>query len=208
MPEIEMSSGRVVIFSPCLQIRFFWVTDHWKHEFISDEGCRSIPRIWSVEGISHHEGQKGSSGPLYQHLDARVEPYGVALATLSGRSGPHHFQTTFAVEEGHDGVVINVAVADHCGGPIEDLAVTFLIEASAGKLVAADNRATVDWHHPDCRLVFEADPPAKVSASEAGLGTIRLRAHASPDPSENDRRFHYRWRWISHPARQIWDREA
>ncbi len=207
MPEIELSGGNETIITHCLQVRFLWISDHWKHELVSAGGCHSIPRIWSVEGVPHHEDPGKPCGPLYQRLEARIEPSGVARASLSGQSGSHHFSTTFEVREQPDEVIIDVDVVDRCPDPVKDLSVTYLIEASDGRL-RADEVITITWSHPECKLVFEAEPPATATASEAGLGTIRLQAHAELDPSKQAHHFRYRWRWITLPARQIWDREA
>ena len=200
MAEIETSSGHLAIITPNLQIRFLWVADHWKHEFLSSGTYHSIPRIWSVEGVAENEDHTKPAGPLYQHLDAKVEKSGAVVAHLTGQMGAHHYETKFLVEELGNEVLIEVDVTDRCPEPVADLSSTFLIEASEGKLIAGKD-VTIKWHHPECRLDFEADPPATIEASEEGMGTIRLQVHSALDEEKHVHHFRYRWRWLSEEVR-------
>jgi len=208
MIEIETSSGQEAIITPCLRILFEWRTDHWKHEMISCGTCGSIPRLWSIEGGHALDDPARVSGPIYQQIDVRRDPRGVARALLVGQAGPHHFSAAFEVHEKPDGIELDVDVADRCPVPVEALAATYLIEASTAELRHSDGSATLAWHNPDSRLVFEAEPPSRIAASEASMGTIRLQALAAIDPSTRTHRLRYRWRWAFKPSRPIWDHTA
>ncbi len=207
MPEIEVSSGRETILTSCIQVRFLWFADHWKHELVSSGKCAPIPRIWSVGAVPRPEIPKKIYSPFYQRLDAQVDPSGIAHASLGGQFGEHNFSATFTVEERPQEVVIEVEVVDHSSDSSDDLAATYLIEASDGELTPGDP-LSIAWHHPECRLVFEADSPGKVTADEAGMGTIRLQASVPSDSSSTVHRLKYRWKWIHDPSHQIWDRDV
>jgi hypothetical protein len=207
MLEIEVSSGHEAIIAPCLQLRFEWREDHWKHEMVSTGLSAAIPRVWSLDGGFERDSTR-VGGPVYQQLHVRPDPSGVVRALLVGQSGPHHFSAAFTIEETTDGVVVDVDVADRCRSPVEALGATYLIEASEGEMAHSAGSATLSWHHPESRLVFEAEPPARIVAEEASFGTIRLQALAAIDPSEQTHRFRYRWRWSNSPGRQLWDYTA
>jgi hypothetical protein len=207
MPEIEISSGLETIITPCLHLRFRWMGGHWKQEMVSVGGCQAIPRIWSIEGQVAHDAPWRPASPSYQQLEVKKGGPGVVVGQMTGRSGPHHYSTTFTVEDRAEEVDIEFEVVDHCAGSDEALIATYLIESSAGHL-HQDEAATVTWPHPETRLGFEAEPPCRVESLEAGMGTIRLMAIADPDPSAEVRSLRYRWRWITTPGHQIWDRDA
>jgi hypothetical protein len=208
MLTIESSSGHQAILTPCLQLRFEWMSTHWKHEMVSCGPCAPIPRVWSIEGGHAADDPRRVSGPIYQQIDVRPDPTGIARALLVGQSGPHHFSASFAVQGNPDGVVIDVDVADRCLTPVEALAATYLIEASGAAIRSDDAGAELSWHHPETRLIFEAEPPTRVAAAEASMGSIRLQALAAIEPTQKTHRFRYRWRWIHSPEHWIGDRTA
>ncbi len=210
MIEIQRSSGYEAIVTSCLELRFEWLADHWKHEFVSTGHCCSIPRVWSLEGGHSLDDPTRVSGPMYQQLDVKRDPdSGVVRALLVGQAGPHHFSASFTVEEQSDGVAIDIDVADRCASPVEALAATYLIESSEADLHDSDGGPpTLSWSNPKSRLVFVAEPPSQVAATEASLGSILLQALAKIDPAEKTHRFKYRWRWYNAPVHQIWDHTA
>jgi hypothetical protein len=208
MIEIETSSGYEAIITPCLQLRFEWRADHWKHELVSTGHCASIPRVWSLEGGHALDDPTRVSGPMYQQLDVKRDPSGIVRALLVGQAGPHHFSASFTVEEKPHGVVIDVDVADRCTTKVEALAASYLIESSNADLHDSGGPPTLTWSNPKSRLVFEAEPPARVAAVESSLGSIRIQALAAIDPAEKTHRFRYRWRWYNSPGHQIWDYTA
>ena len=207
MVEIELSSDRETIISHCLLLRFLWSEDHWRHELVSSGGCSPIPRIWSVGAVPRPHDPARIRSPFYERLSAEVTPSGSALARLSGRREPHHFSATFNLEERPEEVVVDVEVSDRHVNRTDELAATYLIDASDGILEVGDS-VTIAWHHPECRLVFEAEPPGRVTAQEAGMGTIRLQASTPSSPSTPTHQLRYRWKWNTMPSRRIWDREA
>lgn len=207
MAEIEVSSDQETIITHCLRVRFLWFEDHWKHELVSSGGCSPIPRIWSVGAVPRPEDPAHIRSPFYQKLAAEIGPTGAARASLSGHQGPHHFSATFEVEERPEEVVVEVEVDDRHVVPADELAATYLVQASDGVLEKGE-AVTITWHHPECRLDFEAEPPGRVTAHEAGMGTIRLQASAPPGLWSPSHRLKYRWRWVSIPSHQVWDRDA
>ena len=208
MPEIEISSGHQAIITSCFQFRFEWMSDRWKQEVVSLGSCASIPRIWSLEGVHSPDDPTRVSGPIYQQIDVQHESDGVVRALLVGQSGPHHFSAAVSVEEKPDGAVVDIDVADRCRSPVEALAATYLIESSDAELRHSEGSAALAWHHPESRLIFEADQPTRISAQEGSLGTIRVQALATIDASEQTHRFRYRWRWVHSPEHRIWDHTA
>jgi len=208
MIEIQQSSGHEAIITSCLQLRFEWMSDHWKHEIVSTGHCASIPRVWSLEGGHALDDPTRVSGPMYQQIDVRRDPSGIARALLVGQAGPHHFSASFTVKEEADGVLIDVEVADRCPEKVEALAVTYLIEASGADLHDFAGPTTLTWNNPDSRLVFAAESPAQVAATEAILGSIRIQALAAIDPLLKTHRFRYSWRFYNAPVHQIWGKIA
>lgn len=91
---------------------------------------------------------------------------------------------------------------------VEVLAATYLIEASTADLHESGGSPTLSWSNPKSRLIFEAEPPTRVIATECSLGSIRIQAVAAIDPAEKTHRFKYRWRWSNSPGIQIWDNIA
>jgi hypothetical protein len=207
MAQIEISSGLETIITPSLHYRFHWMGDHWKQEILSAGGCQAIPQIWSIEGLISHQARLEPASPAYQRLAIAQESPVVTVARLQGQGGPDHYSGVFTFEERENEVVIDVQVEDRCDEPGKVLVATYLLEASPARLQPGES-ATITWQNPETRLVFEAEPPARVEAHEAGMGTIRLRALAQADPSSGSLTLRYRWRWISVPGRQIWDREV
>ena len=208
MAEIVISSGLETIITPLFHFHFHWMGDHWKQEIESVGGCEAIPRIWSTEGkISHHARLEPAS-PAYQQLDIKQGRPGVTVATLGGQTGPNRYSAAFTFEERDHEVVIDVEVKDCCDEPGETLTATYLIQSSSGQLQKEGESVTIGWAHPETRLVFEAEPPTRVEAHEAGMGTIRLMASAKADPPTPNHELRYRWRWIRVPGHQIWDREV
>jgi hypothetical protein len=208
MVEIEQSSGYEAILTSCLELRFVWMSDHWKHEFVSTGQYSANPRVWSLEGGHALDDPTRVSGPMYQQLDVNRDPSGIVRALLIGQAGPHHFSASFTVEEEPDGVAILVDVADRCSSKVEALAATYLIDSSEAELQNSDGPTTLTWRNPNSRLVFEAESPARVAATESIHGSIRIQALAAIDPSEKTHRFRYSWRWHNSPGRQIWDHTA
>jgi len=206
MPKIETSSGLQTIITSCFHYQFRWMADHWKQEIVSVGGCQVIPRIWSIEGLISHDGGLRPASPAFQRLNIEQGQADVAVAHLDGQSGSHHYAASYHFEEHPEGVVVAIDVEDRCPEADQPLTATYLIESSVGHLVQ-DEAATITWPHPETRLVFEAGPPALVEAHEAGMGTIRLRALASPDPGADIHTLRYRWSWITVPSHQIWDRD-
>lgn len=207
MAEIEISSGQETIITHSVLVQFLWVDDGWQHELISTGGCMSIPRIWAVGAATIAPARGRPNHAVHDKLVAEVDPSGVVRGTLTGRSGNHPFSQRFTVEEQPEEVTIAVEVNDHRPGRGDDLAAAYLIEASDGEVVGTDP-VEIRWPHPNCRLIFEAEAPARVSIDEAGMGTVRLQAVAPADPAAPVQTLRYRWRWITHPARQLWDREV
>jgi hypothetical protein len=207
MSKIEISSGVETIITPCLHYRFLWMGDHWKQEIVSVGGCQAIPKIWSIEGLISHDAPLRSASPAYQRIVIVQDHPGLTVARLDGRSGPHHYSGSFAFHEKTEGVVIDVEVNDRCAEASRPLASTYLIESSLGRL-QRDEAATITWPNPETRLIFEAEPPARVDAHEAGMGTIRLKASTEVEPTADVRTLRYRWRWCTVPGHQIWDREV
>jgi hypothetical protein len=221
MSWIEMSSGTETIITAQVHYGFHWMADHWKQEIVGVGACQSIPRVWSVEGpvsqaappswLSEDLASQGSppttASPAYQKLDARKDSDSVTIARLAGHWGARQSSATFTFREQTNEVVVDVEVEQHGGQPGEMPMATYLVESSSGHL-ERQGSATITWPHPDTRLVFEAEAPTRVEAHEAGIGTIRLRAIAPHDPSSEFQTLRYRWRWITKPGRQIWDREV
>ncbi len=207
MLEVEASSGVEAIITPCIRLQFSWMGEHWKHELISDGGCQAIPRIWSVEGQIKHQAPGETASPAFERIRMTRDRPGVAVAHLSGRSDQHRIEGVFTVEEEPDGVVIDVAVTHTPAEAGRTFSVTYLVEASDGEL-RVDESASIVFHHPETRLVFEAVAPTRVEAQEAGMGTIRLKAISEPDSATESHTFRYRWRWVQRPGHQIWDRTA
>lgn len=205
--DIDISSGLETVITPSFHYRFHWMGDHWKQEIVSAGGCQAIPRIWSIQGLITHHERLVPASPAYQRLEIKKESPVVTVARLHGQTGPNHYSGVFAFEERPNEVIIDVGVEDRCREPGPMLAATYLIQSSAGRLLPGVS-ATITWANPETRLVFEAEPPARVEASEAGMGTIRLRALAVPDPSSEIQSLRYRWRWITVPGHQIWDRDV
>ncbi len=206
MSEIEISSGLKSVITSLGHYRFHWMGDRWKQEIVSDGACEAIPNIWSVEGQVALDGHLAVASPAYERLDLeRVGPN--VVARLDGVEGSRHASATFTFEERPDEVVVDVEVNVRGAEPGEAPIATYLIESSAGHLERGE-AATITWTNPPTTLVFEADAPSKVEANEAGMGTIRLKALAPLDPSADAQTLRYRWRWISHPSHQIWDREV
>ncbi len=207
MVTTETSSEVTAIITPCVTLQFSWSGDRWKHEMISAGGCESIPRIWSVEMASTVDETAHCSGPIYEHLKARVDEAGIGRAILDGQGGSQHFTASFSVEERSEEVVIEVAVTDHSIDPIASLDATYLIESSSGILDSTQG-AMITWNIPASRLIFEAERPATIETQEAGIGTIRCRAIAPCKPSSETVSLRYRWKWIMQPTKQIWNRQA
>ncbi|WP_435010513.1 hypothetical protein P12x_001783 [Tundrisphaera lichenicola] len=209
MSTIEISSGYEAILTFCLHFQFRWMGDHWKQEIASVGGCEAIPRIWSIEGLVSDDAPIRPASPAYQILSIDQQRPDLTTARLEGRAGPHHYSGRLTFEEKADEVVINVEVIDRCTNVGKPLTATYLIESSSGHLHPDhDSSVRITWPHPDTHLVFEADPPARVEAQEAGMGTIRLKAVVEPDPSAKVQTLHYRWRWITTPGHQIWNRDV
>jgi hypothetical protein len=207
MSDIEISSGLETIITSSFHYRFHWMGDHWKQEIVSAGGCQAIPQIWSIEGLISHRARLEPASPAYQRLEITKESPAVSVAHLQGRAGPNSYSGAFTFEERPDEVVIDIEVTDRSAKPGKMLAATYLVQSSPGRLQPGES-ATITWHNPETRLVFEAEPPARVEAHEAGMGTIRLRAWAEPDPSSEIHTLRYRWRWVSVPGHQIWDRDV
>ena len=207
MSDIVISSGLETVITPCLHYHFHWMGDHWKQEIVSAGGCQAIPQIWSVEGLISHRARLEPASPAYQRLEIKKESPVVTVAHLHGQAGSNHYSGVFTFEERPDEVVVDVEVVDRRAEPGKMLAATYLIQSSPG-LLQPGEAATITWPNPETRLVFEAEPPARVEANEAGMGTIRLRALAEPDPSSDVQTLRYRWRWITVPGHQIWDRDV
>jgi hypothetical protein len=207
MSEIESSSGSEMVITPHLHYRFHWKEDHWKQDIVSVGDCQAIPRIWSTEGEIAQGGHSMPASPFYQQLAMEQVSPMVTVSRLEGRSGAHHYSARFTIEERSDGVVVDVEVTAQGAGSTHALVATYLIESSSGLLDRGD-AATITWTNPETRLHFEADPPSRVQADEAGMGTIRLKALAPPDPSSEVQSLRYRWTWTTTPGHQIWDREV
>ncbi len=206
MSQIESSSGLETIITPSFHYRFHWMGDHWKQEIVSVGGCQAIPQIWSIEGLISFQARLEPASPAYQRIQVKQESPVVTVAQLQGQTGPNRYSGVFTFEERPDEVVVDVEVQDRCDDP-GMLSATYLIQSSPGVLQPGES-ATITWSNPKTQLIFEAEPPAVVEAREAGMGTIRLRALAEPDPSSKIQTLRYRWRWISVPGHQIWDREV
>jgi hypothetical protein len=204
MTEIETTSGQEAIRTHCLTLRFFWVGDHWKHELVSTGDSASLPLVWSVEGGASAQEPTRVVSPTYQQIDRAGD---VARALLVGQSGPHHFSASFEVEEHSGGVSIAVDVADRCLGPVEALAATYQVEASAGQL-DFDDGVILELRHPSARLRFQAEPPAQALADEAGMGVVRLQALAGLDPNSRTHRLRYRWIWEHARDSPVGNRQA
>jgi hypothetical protein len=207
MSEFGVSSGLETVITPSFHYRFHWMGDHWRQEIVSAGGCQAIPQIWSIQGLVSHHARLEPASPVYQQIEITKESPAVSVAHLHGMAGPDNYAGMFAFEEHPDEIVVDVEVTDRCTKPGTMLAATYLVQSSSGRLETGES-AAITWLNPEARLVFEAEPPGRVEANEAGMGTIRLRALAEPDPSGETCSLHYRWRWISVPGRQIWDREV
>jgi len=207
MSKIEISSGSETIITPCFHFRFHWMGDHWKQEIVSVGGCQAIPRIWSIEGLISHDGPLMPASPSFQRLFIDQDQPGLTVAHLEGRSGRHLYSGKFTFEEMFGGVILDIEVSDRYAEAGHPLIATYLIESSVGHL-QLDEAATITWPNPETRLFFEAEPPARVEAHEAGMGTIRLKALNEYEPTANVRTLRYRWEWITVPGHQIWDRDV
>ena len=207
MPTIEASSGVETVITSFVHYGFRWMGDHWKQEIACFGDCEAIPRIWSVEGAIGHEPSARDASPPYRTIAVKPATPAVAVARLEGRSGSHQYRASFSFQERPDGVLVEVEVEGRGAPAGEAPMATYLVESSDGHL-ERQGTATITWPYPDATLVFEAEAPARVEAHEAGLGTIRLKAIAPHDPSSEVQALRYRWRWITRPGRQIWDREA
>jgi hypothetical protein len=209
MSKIEISSGLETVITPCFHFHFHWMGDHWKQHIVSVGGCEAIPKIWSIEGLISHDTSLRQASPAFQRLSIKQDTTGLTVASLHGRSGPHHYSGTFSFEEREEEVAIDVDVNETCTESSQLLSATYLIESSGGHLhLDGENAVTITWSNPETQLRFEAEPPFRVHAQEAGMGTIRLIALSEPDSTEQDRTLRYRWRWIATPGHQLWDREV
>lgn len=207
MSLIEMSSGIGTVITTHIHYRFVWMGDHWKQEIEGVGDGSALPKIWSVEGPISHEGPSRNASPTFQTLDIKKREDGVAVARLGGRSGGHRSSASIAFEERPNEVDVAVEVAERGDRPGEAPMVTYLIDSSSAHL-EREGPAAITWPHPNTRLLFEAEAPAHVEILEAGHGTIRLKAIAEHDPSSEVQTLRYRWKWITTPGHQIWDREV
>jgi hypothetical protein len=207
MTSIEISSGLETVITACVHYRFHWMGDHWKQEIAGVGDCSSIPRVWSVEGAISYDATSTVASPPYHQIEIKKVSPQVTVARLEGRSHPHHYSASFTFEERPNEVVVEVEVEDRGGHEGEAPRVTYLIESSSGHR-EREGPATITWPHPDTKLIFEAEAPARVEANEAGLGTIRLKAIGTHDPSSEVQTLRYRWKWTTKPGHQIWDREV
>lgn len=226
MVVFESSSGAETILTSCFQLRFRWHEDRWEHEVASAGAAGSLPRFRSVEMATDLDGHRRVVSPAYQQIHLEQDRQrGVVRAFLVGQSGPHHFSAAFEVAERPHGAVIDVDVADRCRQPVEYLAATYLVEptpgaytgearapsdpdAEAGPAAAARDAIVLTCERPHGRLIFEADPPGRPMAEEAGHGAVRLQALAHVIESNQTHRFRYRWRWVTDPRPSIWDHTA
>ena len=210
MPTIEVSSGLQTILTRYVHYEFHWMGDHWKQEIVATGPCQSIPRVWSVEGLTARSGLLAPASPVFQQLQLEVGEPGEAIATLTGRLGPRRFSGQIRVEEALNEVVIETELSTWNAPEGEPLAMTFLVESSTGELNTGEG-ATLSWDVPETSLVFESEPPAQVVTNQAGQGTIRLIASLPDDPTTDPTKpaaLRYRWRYRANVGRQIWDREA
>jgi hypothetical protein len=207
MPEHQHTGGLQAVTTAHVHYQFHWMGDHWKQEIVGVGGCQAIPLIWSIEGQVARDGHLTTASPTYEHLDIREGEPPTIVARLSGEAGPRHYSATFTFEERPDEVAVDVEVDARGGDPAKPTVATYLIESSDGHLERGE-AATITWTNPETRLVFEAVPPARVEAHEAGMGTIRLKAIGALDPSGEAQKLRYRWRWVTVPGHQIWDREV
>ena len=207
MARIESASGIESIITSSLHFRFRWMGDHWKQEIVSVGGCQAIPRIWSIEGLESQNNALRPASPTFQRLLVDQVHAGLIVAHLEGRLGPHQYSGEFRFEETPEGVGIEMEAGDRCSEPGRPLMASYLIESSLAHL-HLDEAATITWPNPETRLRFEADPPAWVEAHESGMGTIRLKALNETEPTAAERKLRYRWKWITVPGHQLWDREV
>jgi hypothetical protein len=207
MSEIEITSGLETVLTSLIHYGFRWMGGHWKQEIVGVGGSQAIPKIWSTEGVITRDGHLMPASPAYQRIEIKQASPEVAVAHLEGRSAPLRHSAVFTFEERPEEVVVDVEVKVQGSGPDEIPHATYLIESSDGNL-EQDDAVTISWPNPDTKLVFEAGPGSRVEAHEAGMGTIRLQALAPHDSSAEVQTLRYRWRWISKPGHQIWDREV
>lgn len=205
MIQLDFVSVCQSIRTNCLELRFEWNGDRWTHHILSTGESSSVPRIWSFESGHIETDHSRVPGPVYQQLHLDQDARGNGRGLLVGQAGPHHFSGAFLVSEQEHGTTIDVDVADRCSAPIEALAATYLIEASAAHLAAGEVNS-LEWHHPETRVIFEPEAPTTVAAHESGQGSIRFQALARLDPSLQTQRFRYRWIWTHPAAHPIWGR--
>jgi hypothetical protein len=207
MSAIEVSSGLQAVITPHGHYRFHWMGDHWKQEIACDGGCEAIPRIWSIEGQTTHDGHLATASPTFERLNLKQVGPQEIVARLEGHVDSRRASAVFTFEEQPEGVVVNVEVKVQGAEPGEEPIATYLIESSDGQLERGE-AVTITWSNPETTLVFEAEPPSRVEAHEAGMGTIRLKALGSRDPATEVQTLRYRWKWNTKPWHQIWDREV
>ena len=214
MVTFETSSGTDTIVTSCFQLRFWFQTDHWRHEIVSEGATASIPRLSSVEASTHHHDHGRVISPTYQQIHLDRTKSGVVRAMLVGQAGPHHFSAAFEVEEDPSGASITVDVADRCHSPVLGLAATYAVERSSGTWgrvdvagSTTDDQANLvlDASNPVCHLIFAVDPPGRHHLHEDSHGRVQAQALAHLDPKDQTHRLRYHWRWVKDPRPPVWD---
>ena len=207
MSMIERSSGVQTVITSLVEYKFHWMGDRWKQEVACAGSCAAIPRIWSVEGEVAQDGRLAWASPIFDKVDLEDAGPKIVHARLTGVAGKLRVAAAFSFEERESEVIVDAEIKAEGSGPGEVPMATYLIESSAGKLRKGES-ASITWTNPETTLTFEAEPPARVVADEAGQGTIRLKAIAPRDHPVESHSLRYRWRWTSRPGHQIWDREV
>ena len=215
MATYQTSSAAETVVASCLELRFWWHEDRWRHEIVPTGPAGSLPRVAAVEATADPEGHHRVVSPAYQQIHLEEDKAaGVVHAFLVGQSGPHHFSAAFRIEDRPHGAVVDVDVADRCRAPVEYLAATYNVDGSPGtwseEATAAGDPAArralvLTCEHPHARLSFEADHPGRHLVEEAGHGAVRVQALAHTAAGERTHRFRYRWRWVTDPRPSLWD---
>lgn len=191
--ELESSDDRRAIVTPSLRLVFFWTGDRWRHQVeLGDLG----PLVASVEILGDHRDHARVLSPAYQQFHWEHRGRSVH-AMLLGQSGPHHFSAVFTVCEMAEGAEVTVDVADRCRSEVTELAATYHVRLLGGDLATAEPERVAWSPVSGKRLIFTAQPQARIALAEAGRQATRVQVLAGPRPKDYTHRLAYAWQWLA-----------
>jgi hypothetical protein len=205
---IHQSADHIVFQSPRLALAFQRDPEHarWSHAVsLSDQADLSSPIASSLEWHTESESAEHDRvlSPVYQDLRVERQADGSAIVFALGKSGPHHFASTFHMTLGdqtqaHSETRIEIDVADRCSTPFEWLAATYAIHAPASRLAwATDSGASWEWPASHGLLVLESAPATadnqQCAVAEAGRAACRAQIITPANPRKATQRLIYRF---------------